>query len=67
MPKVRGNIYREKDRRPKNFRETARLRRRLLYSVRYFDGELCGSGDLVDSREADEESELSSILFHPTL
>jgi len=66
MPKVRNDIYGKGDRSPKNFREPADLWRRLLYSACYLDGELCVSGDLEDSRGADEESEPSSILTHPT-
>jgi hypothetical protein len=31
------------------------------------EGELCVSDNLEDSRGADEESELGSILTHPTL
>src|SRR5690242_519107 len=66
MPKVRNDIYGKGDRSPKNFRETADLWRLFLYRVCYFDGELCGSGDLENPRGADEASELSSILFHLT-
>src|SRR5215510_1218261 len=32
----------------------------------YLEGEPCVSDNLEDSRRADEESELSSILTHPT-
>jgi hypothetical protein len=38
----------------------------MRYSVCYCDGELCGSGDLENSRGADEKSEPSSIPFHRT-
>src|SRR5215813_5170130 len=39
---------------------------RLLTAICYLEGELCVSDNLEDSRRADEESELSSILNHPT-
>jgi hypothetical protein len=41
--------------------------RMLLIDIDYFEGELCVSDNLEYSRGADEESELSSILFHTTL
>jgi hypothetical protein len=39
----------------------------LLSDICYLEGELCVSDNLEDSRRADEESELSSILIHTTL
>src|SRR5215468_3969024 len=53
---VRGTIYRGGPA-PENFRMT---------SNRYLLFELCVSDNLEDSRGADEESELSSVLIHPT-
>jgi hypothetical protein len=38
----------------------------LLIDVDYFEGELCVSDDLEDSKGADEESEPSSIPIHTT-
>ena len=35
--------------------------------IDYFEGELCVSDNLENSRGTDKESELSSILIHPTL
>jgi hypothetical protein len=40
---------------------------RLLTAIYYLEGELCVSDNLEDSKCADEESELSSILVHTTL
>src|SRR5262245_33639538 len=39
----------------------------LQTEIYYFEGELCVSDNLEDSRGADEESELSSIPIHITL
>jgi hypothetical protein len=35
-----------------------------LSGFRSLEGELCNSDNLADSREADEKSELSSVLIH---
>jgi hypothetical protein len=40
---------------------------RLLTDIYYLEGELCVSDNLENSRGADEESELSSVLIHTTL
>jgi hypothetical protein len=40
---------------------------RLLTDICYLEGELCVSDNLDNSRCADEESELSSVLIQTTL
>src|SRR5215468_595332 len=56
---VRGTIYRRGGPAPENFRMTS-------IDICYLGGELCVSDNLEDSRGTDEESELSSVLTHPT-
>jgi hypothetical protein len=56
----RGNTYGGRGRRPKNFRKTSN-------SYLLLEGELYVSDNLGNSRGADEESELSSILTYTTL